>query len=66
MSHPVTVFRTYESVGRIVDTLKKETYNGFPVVEGYDPLDEVSEVLLENKTSHFKMANVNLSSAMAC
>lgn len=37
MSHPVTVLRTVEKVGRIVDLLKKETHNGFPVVEGFDP-----------------------------
>ena len=33
MSHPVVTFNTIESVGRIVQVLKKETYNGFPVVD---------------------------------
>lgn len=33
MSHPVTVFKTKETVGQIVDTLKKYSYNGFPVVD---------------------------------
>ncbi|XP_033749543.1 H(+)/Cl(-) exchange transporter 7-like [Pecten maximus] len=42
MSHPVTVLRSYESVGRIVDILKNETHNGFPVVEDYDPFTEES------------------------
>ncbi|KAL5017921.1 hypothetical protein ScPMuIL_003643 [Solemya velum] len=40
MSHPVSAFRTVESVGRLVDVLKKETHNGFPVVEDYDPSDD--------------------------
>ncbi|KAK3090640.1 hypothetical protein FSP39_013333 [Pinctada imbricata] len=40
MSHPVTVFRTKESVGRIVEILKHEPHNGFPVVEDYDPFIE--------------------------
>ncbi|KAG8235524.1 hypothetical protein J437_LFUL013486 [Ladona fulva] len=33
MSHPVVTFKTVDSVGYIVDVLRKETYNGFPVVE---------------------------------
>lgn len=33
MSHPVMTFNTIESVGRIIQVLKKETYNGFPVVD---------------------------------
>jgi len=37
MSHPVTVLRTKEKVGRIVDILKSESHNGFPVVQDYDP-----------------------------
>ncbi|XP_071130802.1 H(+)/Cl(-) exchange transporter 7-like isoform X1 [Mytilus edulis] len=42
MSHPVTVFRTKETVGRIIDVLKSETHNGFPVVDDYDPFVEQS------------------------
>ena len=37
MSHPVTVLQTTEKVGRIVDVLKTESHNGFPVVEDYRP-----------------------------
>lgn len=37
MSHPVTVLRTKEKVGHIVEILKKESHNGFPVVQDYDP-----------------------------
>ncbi|KAL3877294.1 hypothetical protein ACJMK2_035024 [Sinanodonta woodiana] len=43
MSHPVSVFRTKEKVGRIVDILKNETHNGFPVVRDYDPSAEQSD-----------------------
>ncbi|XP_048761275.2 H(+)/Cl(-) exchange transporter 7-like [Ostrea edulis] len=37
MSHPVSVFRMKESVGRIMEVLKTETHNGFPVVEDHNP-----------------------------
>ncbi|WAQ96322.1 CLCN7-like protein, partial [Mya arenaria] len=37
MSHLTIVFRTLEQVWQIVDILKKEAHNGFPVVEDYDP-----------------------------
>ena len=40
MSHPVTVLRTVEKVGNIVDILKRETHNGFPVVQDYTPDSE--------------------------
>ncbi|KAK3600873.1 hypothetical protein CHS0354_019220 [Potamilus streckersoni] len=43
MSHPVSVFRTVEKVGRIVDILKNETHNGFPVVQDYEPSTEQSD-----------------------
>lgn len=43
MSHPVTVLRTKEKVGRIVEILKSESHNGFPVVQDYDP-DSVQDV----------------------
>ncbi|KAL8569547.1 hypothetical protein ACOMHN_002093 [Nucella lapillus] len=36
MSHPVIVFRMREKVGRVVDVLKKEIHNGFPVVDDCD------------------------------
>uniref|UniRef100_K1RFY1 Chloride channel protein n=1 Tax=Magallana gigas TaxID=29159 RepID=K1RFY1_MAGGI len=41
MSHPVSVFNMRESVGRVMEVLKTETHNGFPVVEDYipNPLD---------------------------
>ena len=33
MSHPVVTLNMVENVGRIVDVLKTESYNGFPVVD---------------------------------
>uniref|UniRef100_A0A2S2NYS5 Chloride channel protein n=1 Tax=Schizaphis graminum TaxID=13262 RepID=A0A2S2NYS5_SCHGA len=33
MTHPVITFKTKESVGNIVKTLKKYSHNGFPVIE---------------------------------
>lgn len=33
MSHPVVVLKNVENVGRIVQVLTEETYNGFPVVD---------------------------------
>jgi len=33
MSFPIVTFKTVENVGRIVDVLRQETYNGFPVVD---------------------------------
>lgn len=41
MSHPVTVFKSKETVGNIIDTLKKYTYNGFPVVDDVYNFDSV-------------------------
>ena len=37
MSHPVTTLRTTEKVGRIIDILKSEPHNGFPVVDNFNP-----------------------------
>ena len=37
MSHPVIVLQTKEKVGKIVDILKAESHNGFPVVQDYTP-----------------------------
>lgn len=42
MSYPVIAFRSKESVGKIVDTLKKYTYNGFPVVDDVFSSDSVN------------------------
>lgn len=36
MSYPVVTFKKRENVGRIVDVLMKETYNGFPIVDVKD------------------------------
>lgn len=33
MTHPVITFKTKESVGNIVKTLKTYSHNGFPVIE---------------------------------
>ena len=33
MNYPIMTFKTVENVGRIVDVLRTETYNGFPVVD---------------------------------
>ena len=33
MSHPVVTLSMTETVGNIVDVLKAETYNGFPVID---------------------------------
>lgn len=41
MSHPAAVFKSKETVGQIVDTLKKYTYNGFPVVDDIFITDSV-------------------------
>lgn len=35
MTHPVVVIKEVDSVGRIVDILKKTKHNGFPVVSHY-------------------------------
>nr|KAG5710384.1 hypothetical protein BaRGS_022202 [Batillaria attramentaria] len=54
MSHPVTVFRMHESVGRIVDLLKKEIHNGFPVVDHYDPDEPQSSVSADRTFGRFR------------
>ena len=44
MSQPVVTLRTVENVGVIVDVLKNENFNGFPVVE-YEDDDGVRHFL---------------------
>lgn len=36
MTHPVVVIKEVDSVGRIMDILKKTSHNGFPVVTNYN------------------------------
>lgn len=51
MSHPVTVFKSKETVGKIIDTLKKYTYNGFPVVDDVYNFDSVIfKLIIQNKS----------------
>lgn len=45
MSHPATVLKTKETVGTIVDILKKYTYNGFPVVDEMYNVNSVSFIV---------------------
>ena len=44
MSTPVICFKTTENVGRIVDILKSESHNGFPVVDDGLPSDAMTSV----------------------
>ena len=44
MSQPVVTLKTVENVGVIVDVLKNEKFNGFPVVD-YDIDDGVGKIL---------------------
>ena len=49
MSAPVTTFRTNENVGYIVDVLKSESHNGFPVV---DEMECMGESMFESLSSN--------------
>lgn len=42
MSYPVVVLSTVEKVGRILQILTEQTYNGFPVVDS--PEEKISSV----------------------
>ena len=37
MSHPVTTFDMNETVGHVVNVLKKDLHEGFPVVDRINP-----------------------------
>ncbi|KAK3765639.1 hypothetical protein RRG08_063676 [Elysia crispata] len=50
MSHPVSVFRTVETVERIIRVLKEEKHNGFPVVMDYDPDSSTPQENVEVET----------------
>ena len=40
MSTPVTTFRTVERVGKVIDVLKAEPFNGFPIIDEHIPSTE--------------------------
>ena len=42
MSHPVTTFDLKDTVGNIIDKLKADPHEGFPVVESYSSPSVVS------------------------
>jgi len=54
MSHPAVVFKSKETVGKIIDTLRNYTYNGFPVV------DDVYGANLVNLKLSIKNSFINL------
>lgn len=59
MSHPVSVFNMRESVGRVMEVLKNETHNGFPVVEDYTPnLLHVGPSVFMNKVLHLQTSPI--------
>lgn len=62
MSHPVSVFNMRESVGRVMEVLKTETHNGFPVVEDYipNPLDVSFYVFMIFQEINSGISNITL------
>lgn len=62
MSHPVSVFNMRESVGRVMEVLKTETHNGFPVVEDYipNPLDVSFYVFMIFQEINGGISNITL------
>jgi len=42
MTQPVVTFKTKETVGNIIKTLKTNSHNGFPVVEYVQNFESVS------------------------
>lgn len=45
MSHPVTTFNVKEKVGHIIEMLKTEPFDGFPVVETSEEVSCVTAVV---------------------
>ncbi len=41
MSHPVTTFAKREKVGRIIEMLRNERFDGFPVVESSEEVSRL-------------------------
>lgn len=49
MNAPVAVFRPVERIGRIVNTLKTETFCGFPVTEAQPDAVSIKRLLFKYK-----------------
>ncbi len=50
MSHPVTTFRMKEKVGHVLEMIRTESFDGFPVVENSE---EVSNVFVYPRKNDF-------------
>ena len=72
MTSPVTTLRMVEKVKRVVAVLKRESYNGFPIIDGNVPVSENREsfgslrglvlrsqliVLLQNKVKAWRVSS---------